>query len=130
VILVDTSALVALAQPEQRFHVPAVRCVESLQGLEELVTHNYIAVEAAALVQRRHGRRAARDILLNMVGTLEVRWVTREIHDAAVAALLGAARRTVSLVDCVSFEVMRREGIDTAFAFDRDFARAGFRVVP
>jgi predicted nucleic acid-binding protein len=43
---------------------------------------------------------------------------------------LVASRRQVSLVDLVSFEVMRREGIDTAFAFDRDFERAGFQVVP
>jgi predicted nucleic acid-binding protein len=39
-------------------------------------------------------------------------------------------RRRTSLVDWVSFEVMRRRGIETAFAFDRDFATAGFAVVP
>lgn len=33
-------------------------------------------------------------------------------------------------VDLVSFEVMRRLGIDEAFAFDDDFAAAGFRVLP
>jgi predicted nucleic acid-binding protein len=36
----------------------------------------------------------------------------------------------MTLVDLVSFEVMRRLQIETAFAFDRDFARQGFALVP
>ncbi len=39
-------------------------------------------------------------------------------------------RRDVSLVDRVSFEVMRRRRIDGAFAFDRDFADHGFTTIP
>ena len=64
------------------------------------------------------------------LSVLDVRWVTPEIHDAAVVALLAGSRRSTSLVDFVSFEVMRRLGIRTAFTFDRDFGRAGFRTVP
>jgi predicted nucleic acid-binding protein len=44
--------------------------------------------------------------------------------------MLAAVRRDVSLVDWVSFEVMRRSGIGTAFAFDRDFRRHGFATIP
>jgi len=36
----------------------------------------------------------------------------------------------VSLVDCVSFEFMKREGIGTALAVDPHFAEAGFDVLP
>jgi len=32
-------------------------------------------------------------------------------------------------VDAVSFALMRRLGIDEAFALDSDFERAGFRLV-
>jgi predicted nucleic acid-binding protein len=34
------------------------------------------------------------------------------------------------LVDWVSFEVMRRERIESAFAFDADFDAQGFRTIP
>lgn len=61
---------------------------------------------------------------------MEIVWVDREMHAAAVSALLAAIRRRVSLVDWVSFEVMRRRGIETAFAFDRDFAVQGFGTIP
>ncbi len=47
-----------------------------------------------------------------------------------MAALLAAGHRSVSLVDWVSFELMRAERIDCAFAFDADFARQGFATVP
>lgn len=57
-------------------------------------------------------------------------WVDERLHDAAVAATLAAPRSAISLVDRTSFEVMRTVGANDAFAFDRDFATAGFTVVP
>ena len=35
----------------------------------------------------------------------------------------------LSFTDCVSFAVMRALEISAAFAFDRDFERAGFRLL-
>jgi len=46
-----------------------------------------------------------------------------------VQARLGIRRET-SLGDWTSFEVMRRENIEVAFAFDPGFTRQGFRLVP
>ena len=43
---------------------------------------------------------------------------------------ITAIRRKVSFVDWVSFEVMRRAGVASAFAFDADFETQGFRTVP
>jgi predicted nucleic acid-binding protein len=34
----------------------------------------------------------------------------------------------LSLVDCVSFTVMKDLGLTTAFAFDRHFEQAGFAL--
>jgi len=60
------------------------------------------------------------------VPVLQVRWVDSTIHNAAMAILLAAARRKLSFVDCVSFELMRMEGITAAFTFDRHFKEQGF----
>ena len=57
-------------------------------------------------------------------------FVDEDLHRAAVTALLAGVRRRVSLVDWVSFELMRRRRIERAFAFDRDFERQGFEAVP
>ncbi len=40
--------------------------------------------------------------------------------------MLSQSRRRLSLVDCSSFEVMHRRGIDRCFAFDRHFRQQGF----
>ena len=57
-------------------------------------------------------------------------WVDQPTHEAGVAAVLAAGRRKLSLVDCVSFEIMRRGGIRRAFSFDPHFREAGFELVP
>ena len=36
----------------------------------------------------------------------------------------------LSLVDCVSFEFMRAQGLREALALDEDFASAGYRLLP
>jgi predicted nucleic acid-binding protein len=61
---------------------------------------------------------------------IEVAWVDPELHLEAREAVLATARHGVSLVDQVSFLVMRRRAIRTAFAFDDDFAREGFDLLP
>ena len=62
--------------------------------------------------------------------TFRVTWVDEGLHRAAMTALLTARRRDFSLVDCVSFETMRRAGAARAFAFERHFRQQGFDLVP
>jgi predicted nucleic acid-binding protein len=38
--------------------------------------------------------------------------------------------KALSLTDCVSFEVVDRLALPTAFTFDRDFLDCGYRMVP
>ncbi|MDP8943935.1 MAG: PIN domain-containing protein [Actinomycetota bacterium] len=130
-VLADTSALYAFLDGDDANHLRATAYFQDRLGAAEpLLTHNYVVVEAAALVQRRLGSAAVRALLEDVAPRLGVVWVDEELHRAAVAALLAAVRRRVSLVDWMSFEVMRRRGIDAAFAFDRDFAAQGFRTLP
>lgn len=65
----------------------------------------------------------------DLLPIVRVHWITEADHRAAVIALLTAGRRQLSLVDCVSFVVMRQLNLKTAFAFDRDFATQGFETL-
>ena len=40
------------------------------------------------------------------------------------------ADQAVSFTDCISFVLMKKEGLRDVFGFDRHFASAGFRVWP
>lgn len=94
------------------------------------MTHNYVLVETTALVHRRLGPAAVRELHENLIAPIEIVWIGEEMHARAVSALLAGARRRVSLVDWVSFELMRARRVETAFAFDRDFAVQGFELIP
>jgi uncharacterized protein len=128
-LFVDTSALYALVDAADPAHTSAARC---LAGLYErrvpLVTHEFVVVETSALVQRRYPD-ALPVLHRRLLLVVDVVPVTREEREVATAALL-AAPRGPSLVDRISFEVMRRDGLTEAFAFDRHFADEGFTTVP
>lgn len=122
-VFADTSALYALLDADDACHAEAKdRWQRGLSDGDTFICHNYILLETSALVQRRLGMEATKDFEESVVPVLQVVWVDREIHRSAVAALLAAGRRSLSLVDCVSLEVLRRAGIRTAFAFDPHFA--------
>ncbi len=61
---------------------------------------------------------------------LELQWIAAGDHRGATQAVLAADRRSLSLVDCTSFQIMRRLGLKTVFAFDRHFTEQGFITLP
>jgi predicted nucleic acid-binding protein len=130
-VFVDTSAFLALLDADQARHADSGTVWRSLLERDEpLVTSSYVLVETYALVQRRLGIEAARVFSRDFVPLVEIAWIEEELHNAAVTALLTAGRRQLSLVDCTSFEVMRRRSLTRAFALDADFADQGFDTFP
>lgn len=129
-VFVDTSALYALLDRRDPEHDAARRAFTDLADAGPLISHNYVVVEAEALVRYRLGSHAARALLGELVPALDLIWVDEATHQAAVAAYLSDRAPRVSLVDAVSFEVMRGRGLTRAFAFDADFVREGFKTLP
>lgn len=130
-VFVDTSALLAVLDAGDTQHPPARATWETLLTSDEpLVTTSYVLVETFALVQSRLGMEAVRALVDDVVPVLRVHWVGESEHRLGVTALLAVGRRQLSLVDCVSFATMRELRLETAFAFDRDFADQGFRARP
>jgi predicted nucleic acid-binding protein len=128
---IDTSALLAVLDADDTQHPRAARAwADLVGGGEDLVTTSYVLVETSALAQACLGLGATRLLNDDVVPVLRVTWVDEALHRTAMAALLTAHRRDLSLVDCVSFEVMRRAGIGRAFAFDRHFRQQGFGLLP
>ena len=126
-ILLDTSAIYALADSRDVNHERAMELAGRASAEREtLVVHNYVVVEAAALLQRRLGLDVTTRFLRD-AAKLDMHWVTEDDHASAVELHSAADRRRLSLVDCVSFVVMRRLGITSALAFDVDFQMEGFR---
>lgn len=127
-IFLDTSAIYAWADAADRNHRTSVRRLQAiLESGEELLTHNYVLVESVALLQARLGLAAATSLARDAAAFV-VEWVDDDLHAAGVRELARSRKRHVSLVDQISFLVMRRRGVTAAFAFDPDFASSGFRL--
>lgn len=129
-ILVDTSALLAFLDADDEHHQRAVEAFDHLVLDGRPISHNYIVLESAAIVHRRGGSRVVRRFMEDIVPLLELIWIEEPLHRRAARGWLAELSRGSSLVDRASFEVMRDHGIDRAFAFDRDFVRAGFNIAP
>lgn len=127
-IFLDTSAVYAWADTADPNHPIAVRHLQAiLESGEELLTHNYVLVESMALLQTRLGLTAAIKLAQDSTAFV-IEWVDEDLHTSAVHELERSKKHRISLVDRVSFLVMKRRNLVTAFAFDRDFISAGFRL--
>ncbi|MEK6693060.1 MAG: PIN domain-containing protein [Nitrospirota bacterium] len=131
IIFVDTSAFYALLDRDDISHRKAKRIWNDLITPETtLITNNYVLLESFAVIQNRLGMESVRVFQEDIQPIVEIKWIDESIHRLGVSALLTAAKREISLVDCVSFETMRTLGIKTVFAFDPHFKEQGFNCIP
>lgn len=127
-IFLDTSAIYALADEGDPNHERAKRLFQqALAAEEDLLIHNYILAESTALLQTRLGLEQALRFLRESE-SFYIHWLTDQDNKKGVDLLSKRRRRGLSLVDCVSFIVMRRYRVKKALAFDPDFQREGFQL--
>jgi len=132
-VLADTSALLALANGRDQWHPRAVRIARAgaASGVRYTSTTLVLAEFHARVLYVRgpHEARRAVSVLLDDP-VHEWREVSAEFaRDAVARWMVRFADQRFSLADAVSFEVMRRERITTAFAFDQHFETAGFTLL-
>lgn len=123
--------MLALASPRDQYHERAValtraqpdlQWVSSVLVLDELYRH--------VLYQR--GTAAGRSVVYALLHDPAFHWldVTPSLVWDAVSAWIDRfPDQDFSLTDAVSFELMTRERVRRAFAFDRHFTVAGFERI-
>lgn len=116
-------------------HEQAVSFLRALaQSRYRLYTTQLIIAETHTLLRsrlRHRGRDYALSVAHNAVAgilrsTVAIESITATDARQAVETLLAHPDRALSYTDAISFAVMRRLGISYVFAFDDDFAVAGF----
>lgn len=130
-IFVDTSAILEALDRDADDHRRVVDAWSALLDEDHhFITTNYVAVETTAVAQSRLGMTAVRALEATVWPLMRLHWISEETHRAAVSALLAADSRSLSLVDCSSFEIMRTLGVRSALALDSDFTRQGYETLP
>ena len=130
-LLADTGALLALFNPRDALHQPARHFVREAAGSRFVVTDLILAETVTRLRARTDAARAA-DLGAALLNSrrYEVLFVDPPLVEAGLANLRRYADKRLSLVDAVSFAVIRSLGLDGSFTFDRDFRDCGFAVYP
>ena len=131
--LIDTSALLALASPRDQYHGRATGTARRfVENGGRWIGTTLVLAEFHGHALRRVGPAAARSLLGALLRDPAYQWVevSSELIGAASSAWLERFHdQRFSLTDAVSFEIMQRDGVNTAFAFDRDFVTAGFELL-
>jgi predicted nucleic acid-binding protein len=125
-VLLDTAGLLCYLDRSDARHGDAIALFRSAPIR---LTHSYVLSELVPLCE---ARKIARDRALALMYDLldnphvEVVWVERSMHLAAMTLLEERPDKTYSLCDAVSFLLMRQRGITDALTTDRHFEREGF----
>jgi len=129
IVFVDTSALFSLLVHDDYMHVRAKLNFAHFGAHHfRLMTSSFVLVETIALLQRRIGLDAVRDFNAKIAPLLEVVWVDTDWHNRGMMRLLAQNQKELSLVDCLSFEIMEAREITEVFSFDRHFEANGFKI--
>lgn len=130
-LFIDTSGFLAVLNVDDDMHAKAkASWIKLLSERVKPTTNNYVLVETFALVQNRLGMEAVSVFNSDIMPVIHVEWVDEITHKIGVSALLAAGRKKLSLVDCVSFETMRRLGLRRVFTVDKHFGEQGFECIP
>jgi predicted nucleic acid-binding protein len=127
----DTSWWAAWSLPGDGRHSDALAVLDHLGGTEQVLTTNLVVGETWTFLRRKDRHRTAL-AFLDRIGALQreskltVHRITAEQEEDAWGWLRKHDQRSYSFVDATSFQVMRDRRLREAFAFDQDFAAAGF----
>ena len=132
-VLADTGALLGLFEPRDQFHRRARRIAEPhLLGGGRFVGTTLILAELQNLLLARHGPERTARAMGTLLTDRSYQWLDGDlalVEESLHRWLERFTDQRFTLTDAVSFEVMRRERITHAFAFDQHFVTAGFELL-
>ncbi len=129
-LFLDTGAFIARAIMADAHHRSAVeRWAELAESGDRLFSSEHVLDETLTLLARRAGYPYSTQWGQRHLMTRRIRWLQTRSEDlhAALRLMQKFGDQSISFTDCVSFVLMRREGIARAFTYDRHFSLAGFR---
>ena len=132
-VFLDTSAWFAALSPRDRWHEPALRLYrDATRSGATFLTTTFVLAEMHALLLRWRDTAIGRRFLDSSLDTPTHAVVSPDLDlvRAAIDEWIGGfSDQSFSLCDAVSFEIMRRERVSHALAFDRHFEIAGFQML-
>jgi predicted nucleic acid-binding protein len=129
-IFLDTVGLLALWDADDQWHDLAEAAYAELLGRKStFITTTFILLECGNSAARRSFRSDVVDLWRLLEAREELIRPTEEDWYQGWHAFQQSDARGAGIVDCISFAVMQRLGIEQAFTCDRHFSAAGFQTL-
>lgn len=132
-VFLDTGYLIALELASDQNHREALKHWRGvLKSLPPLVTTSYVFDEVVTFFNSRgyHAKAVELGNRLLTSRSVQLVHVDEKLFQEGWHYFQRHKDKGYSLTDCISFIVMKRLGINTAFAFDKHFTQAGFKKQP
>jgi uncharacterized protein len=127
-VFLDTVGLIALWDEADQWHMAAKQAYDALVAARFVgVTTEAILLECGNAASRRPYRRDVFELREMLIKKGQLLEVTPPDLSQAWSEYGSGWVGGPSIVDCVSFAVMRRFGLTEAFTNDQHFAAAGFK---
>ena len=128
-VFADTSYFLALLNVRDEAHLKASEFSQTHD--QPLLTTVWVLTEVGDAVSRSDNRQVFQKLLSDLRQDPEsiVLPADQQLWEKGVALYSRRADKNWSLTDCISFEVMRDEGLTEALTGDRHFEQAGFIVL-
>jgi len=134
-IFLDTSAIIAYYNVNDRCHGEAVEVMEKIKRGEIPLTRFYITdyifdetITFIECVLNNHELALKLGEALQTSPLTTIIWVDEELFRESWEIFKRGGG--YSFTDCTSFQAMRKNGIDSAFTFDEHFRKAGLETIP
>lgn len=125
----DTAFAIALISPKDVFHEKALELAKQVEKSKtRLVTTRAIVVEIGNALSKESTRKSAVELIDSIEGdeTITIVPVSDEIYNNAFKMFRSRLDKEWGLTDCISFVVMKQQGITSALTTDQHFQQAGF----
>lgn len=132
-VFVDTGAWFAIADKSDQHHQSAKEHLRSiLESGDRLVTSSLVVHETVMLLSRRLSKVAALKFLdlIDKDENVEVMHGDAVVEQEAYQIFRKYAEHDFSIVDCVSFVLMKNHSLRRVFTFDKHFRTMRFSVEP
>ena len=129
-VFVDTVGLIVIWDEDDQWHTAARTAFERLfLNGTNLLSTSFVMAEAGNAAARRNYRGAVEQLRTDFESTNRLIYPSHEDWQQAWDCYRRREGNSAGLVDCLSFVVMRRVGIQQAFTNDEHFVAAGFEVL-
>jgi predicted nucleic acid-binding protein len=126
----DTAFIISRIDRRDAFHARAMMFRERVHKAREVWTTEAVLIEIGNALAAGHRADAIRFFeAIPRTPNFRIVPVTSLLLSAAVNLYSSRRDKDWGLTDCISFEVMRENGLNEALTADRHFIQAGFRAL-